>query len=100
MTTTLKTSVKKESQTSLNFVDTQVLNKSVLSSKYNNQKQSKKGFKIQISSFESFTQLTLSVCFRNRNSSFKLSLGHYQSDRDNTNHSFNVEPKVIQLIPN
>ena len=65
-----------------------------------NSKQSKKGFKIQISYFESFTPLTLSVCFRKRNSSFKLSLGHYQSDRDNTNHSFNVEPKVIQLIPN
>ena len=65
-----------------------------------NSKQSKKGFKIQISSFESFTPLTLSVCFRKRNSSFKLSLGHYQSDRNNINHSFNVEPKVIQLIPN
>ena len=71
-----------------------------LSLQTSTQKQSKKGFKIQISSFESFTPLTLSVCFRKRNSSFKLSLGHYKSDRDNTNHSFNVEPKVIQLIPN
>lgn len=65
-----------------------------------NLNQSKKGFKIQISSFESFTQLTLSGCFRKRNSSFKLSLGHYQSDTENINHSFNEEPKVIQLIPN
>ena len=71
-----------------------------LSLQTSTQKQSKKGFKIQISSFESFTPLTLSVCFRKRNSSFKLSLGHHQSDRDNTIHSFNVEPKVIQLIPN
>ncbi len=100
MTTTLKTSVNKEFQTSLNFVDTQVLNKSVLSSKYNNHKQSKKGFKIQISSFESFTPFSFSVYFRKSNSRFKVSLRHNQSFRDNQHYSFNVEPKVIQLIPN
>jgi hypothetical protein len=65
-----------------------------------NSNQSKKGFKIQISSFESFTPLTLSVHFRKSNSCFKVSLRHNQSFRENTNHSFNVEPKVIQLIPN
>lgn len=100
MATTLKTSVKKETQTSLNFVDTQVSNKSVLFSKCNIYKQSKKGFKIQISSFESFTPLTLSVYFRKSNSRFKVSLRHNQSFKENINHSFNVEPKVIQLIPN
>lgn len=65
-----------------------------------NSNQSKKGFKIQISSFESFTPLTLSVYFRKSNSRFKVSLRHNQSFRENINHSFNVEPKVIQLIPN
>jgi hypothetical protein len=100
MATTLKTSVNKEFQTSLNFVDTQVLNKSVMSSKYNNIKQSKKGFKIQISSFESFSPFTLSVYFRKSNARFKVSLRHNQSFRESYNHSFNVEPKVIQLIPN
>jgi hypothetical protein len=100
MATTLKASVNKEFQTSLNFVDTQVLNKSVMSSKFNNYKQSKKGFKIQISSFESFSPFTLSVYFRKSNARFKVSLRHNQSFRENINHSFNVEPKVIQLIPN
>lgn len=65
-----------------------------------NSNQSKKGFKIQISSFESFTPLTLSVYFRKSNSRFKVSLRHNQSFRENINHSFNVKPKVIQLIPN
>jgi hypothetical protein len=68
--------------------------------KTSNSKQSKKGFKIQISSFESFTPLTLSVYFRKSNSRFKVSLRHNQSFRESFNHSFNVEPKVIQLIPN
>lgn len=91
---------KKETQTSLNFVDTQILNKSVVSSKHTNQKQSKKGFKIQISSFESFTPFTLSVHFRQSNPSLKISLRYDQSIRENIEHSFNVEPKVIQFIPN
>lgn len=65
-----------------------------------NSKQSKKGFKIQISYFESFTPFSLSVYFRKSNSRFKVSLRHNQSFRDNQHYSFNVEPKVIQLIPN
>ena len=99
MATTLKTSVKKETQTSLNFVDTQVLNKSVLPSKCNNHKQSKKGFKIQISSFESFSPFTLSVYFRKSNSRIKVSLKHNQLFRENFNSSCSVKPKIIQLIP-
>jgi hypothetical protein len=71
-----------------------------LLSQTSNSKQSKKGFKIQISSFESFSPFTLSVYFRKSNSRFKVSLRHNQSFRDNQHYSFNVEPKVIQLIPN
>jgi hypothetical protein len=65
-----------------------------------NSKQSKKGFEIQISSFESSTQLTISVCYRKSISHFKLSLKYNQSFKDDINYSFNAEPKVIQLIPN
>lgn len=90
---------KKETQTSLNFVDTQVLNKSVVSSKHNNHQQSKKGFKIQISSSDSFTPLTLSVYFRKSNSRIKVSLKHNQLFREDFNSTCSVQPKVIQLIP-
>ncbi len=90
---------KKENQTSLNFVDTQIYLKPVVSSKHTNQQQSKKEFKIQISSSESFKPFMLSVYIRKRNSRIKVSLKHNQLFRENFNSSCSVHPKVIQLIP-
>ncbi len=66
--------------------------------KTSNLKQSKKGFKIQISSSDSFTPFTLSVYFRKSNSRIKVSLKHNQLFRENFNSSCSVQPKIIQLI--